>query len=602
MRKFLWKAILPLTMMLALQGCKDPEAGNCADEVDNDKNGQIDCADAACAADPACAPDPELCNDTIDNDGDGDIDCADADCAADPLCAVNDLIGTPCDADADCGDGNCVDELALGFPSGYCSDICDDADPTSCGNGAVCLLVGFIDPANGTCFDSCDPAGNDCRDGYACADLGNGAGICFPSCDADAQCPAVGFCQTDPNDINAGFCATELVIAAGCTDGIDNDLDGAIDCDDNECVDDPACAIVCGDGTIAGTEACDDGNITAGDGCDAVCAVEIGFACSGEPSVCVALQATCDAAAVAQLGANTGDTLGGTNLFTGQTCLFGAGAGSEQIFSFIPGIAGQTGTLSIVLASATDQGVYVTTNCVDPNSEIGCVDNQVGGTDETLDVAVTDAGVALAIFVDAFLDGEEGPFTMTLSFTSDICGNALVTGGEGCDDGNTTAGDGCNAACAVEAGFACSGEPSVCVALQPTCDAAVAAVVGNNLGDTATGSALFIGPDPGIFADCPFAGVGGGSEVLFSFTPAATGTMTLTLVSVTDLGVYVRTTCADDTTFVGCADAAFPGNPNGSEDTEVTTVAVTAGVPLTIFADSFTAADDGPFTLTIAVQ
>jgi len=42
----------------------------------------------------------------------------------------------------------------------------------------------------------------------------------------------------------------------------------------------------CGDGTIGGIESCDDGNTTAGDGCDSVCAVEVGYACSGEPSVC----------------------------------------------------------------------------------------------------------------------------------------------------------------------------------------------------------------------------------------------------------------------------------------------------------------------------
>ena len=42
---------------------------------------------------------------------------------------------------------------------------------------------------------------------------------------------------------------------------------------------------VCGDGALHG-EACDDGNTTPGDGCSAVCAVEDGFTCEGEPSVC----------------------------------------------------------------------------------------------------------------------------------------------------------------------------------------------------------------------------------------------------------------------------------------------------------------------------
>ena len=42
----------------------------------------------------------------------------------------------------------------------------------------------------------------------------------------------------------------------------------------------------CGDGLVVPPELCDDGNQTAGDGCSATCKVEIGFKCSGKPSVC----------------------------------------------------------------------------------------------------------------------------------------------------------------------------------------------------------------------------------------------------------------------------------------------------------------------------
>ncbi len=42
------------------------------------------------------------------------------------------------------------------------------------------------------------------------------------------------------------------------------------------------------------------------------------------------------------------------------------------------------------------------------------------------------------------------------------CGDGLIEGPEQCDDGNTTPGDGCAAACLVEACFECSGEPSAC--------------------------------------------------------------------------------------------------------------------------------------------
>jgi len=46
--------------------------------------------------------------------------------------------------------------------------------------------------------------------------------------------------------------------------------------------------------------------------------------------------------------------------------------------------------------------------------------------------------------------------------SGDLCGDGKITGSEKCDDDNTAAGDGCSDACAVEAGFTCTGEPSVC--------------------------------------------------------------------------------------------------------------------------------------------
>jgi fibro-slime domain-containing protein len=42
----------------------------------------------------------------------------------------------------------------------------------------------------------------------------------------------------------------------------------------------------CGDGVVVLPELCDDGNQTTGDGCSTTCKTEIGFKCSGNPSVC----------------------------------------------------------------------------------------------------------------------------------------------------------------------------------------------------------------------------------------------------------------------------------------------------------------------------
>jgi len=56
---------------------------------------------------------------------------------------------------------------------------------------------------------------------------------------------------------------------------------------------------------------------------------------------------------------------------------------------------------------------------------------------------------------------------LTVALMKDIgyavaCGDAVVAGGEGCDDGNNLDGDGCGRFCTVEPCWACAGSPSAC--------------------------------------------------------------------------------------------------------------------------------------------
>ena len=96
----------------------------CAGGLDEDCDGDVDCADADCAADPLCmmmcAATETLCADMMDDDCDGDLDCADADCVASPLCCMpmgaeamppghcSDLIDNDCDMAVDCADTECA--------------------------------------------------------------------------------------------------------------------------------------------------------------------------------------------------------------------------------------------------------------------------------------------------------------------------------------------------------------------------------------------------------------------------------------------------------------------------------------------------------------
>jgi hypothetical protein len=60
-----------------------PGAEDCGDSLDNDFDGDTDCADSDCDGNANCLED---CGDGIDNDGDFATDCADSSCDGDPAC------------------------------------------------------------------------------------------------------------------------------------------------------------------------------------------------------------------------------------------------------------------------------------------------------------------------------------------------------------------------------------------------------------------------------------------------------------------------------------------------------------------------------------
>ncbi|MEM1033477.1 MAG: hypothetical protein AAGN82_24295 [Myxococcota bacterium] len=128
--------------------------------------------------------------------------------------------------------------------------------------------------------------------------------------------------------------------------------------------------------------------------------------------------------------------------------------------------------------------------------------------------------------------------------------------------------------------------PGTDLCLPESCGTAQPLVLGTNTGDTSMG---------GVSTHESSCQMGGTPEAVYTYVASANGTLTLTLTSMADLGLHVRTTCNDDTTEVACVDAsAMP--------VETLPLTVTAGTTYTIFVDGWTAGESGPFTLDASFQ
>ena len=146
--------------------------------------------------------------------------------------------GDPCITAADCDDGSlcttdaCVDELCDNQPA------CNDGDPCtvdSCdaGTGICSFPADSCDDGDACTVDSCvlgcanDPL--DCGSKQMCVD-----GNCIPiPCDGDGICETGEDCVSCPSD-----CAGNESL---CTDNVDNDCDGFVDCLDADCPMCPPC-------------------------------------------------------------------------------------------------------------------------------------------------------------------------------------------------------------------------------------------------------------------------------------------------------------------------------------------------------------------------
>lgn len=222
----------------------------------------------------------------------------------------------------------------------------------------------------------------------------------------------------------------------------------------------------CGDGFVDGTERCDDANTMGGDGCDGSCQLELRT--EAEPN------------------ANPGQASGP---FQVDAWLSGAltPAGDRDVFALTltrradlrietfdatgPGSCVDLDTVVTLLApdgttviASRDQGGVGNCAALDPARAADAAVRQLApGTyylrvNEFLDDAPVAAYRVRVMQVsrcgNGVVEGAEvcdGSAGCTAQCTrTPVCGDGFVDGAETCDDGNTSAGDGCSAACTSE--------------------------------------------------------------------------------------------------------------------------------------------------------
>ena len=104
--------------------------------------------------------------------------------------------------------------------------------------------------------------------------------------------------------------------------------------------------------------------------------------------------------------------------------------------------------------------LFLLTDCSDPNAEDSCTDWGAASITYFNDTNTTRR---VYIVVDSAAAANFGTFGLELDVRPVECGDGRVDDEEQCDDGNTVAGDGCNATCGVANGWACTQtSPSIC--------------------------------------------------------------------------------------------------------------------------------------------
>jgi fibro-slime domain-containing protein len=281
-----------------------------------------------------------------------------------------------------------------------------DADPAACLPPAVC---GDKKPGLG---ESCDDGNTSDGDG------------CSSTCQIEAPYWACAFGSTcvDVRDCDA-------LLDAGLSDG-----------GDAGCVAPPKPA-VCGDKVIDVGEACDDGNVSGGDGCSIDCkTIEANYVCPTPGSLCVSTVKCGDAKITGGETCDDGQAVPTSGDGCSATCQLESGWQC-----LLPGVA-------CTAAKCGDGLVAGTEECDDGNTanDDGCSSTcRLQTTVEITNPTKTKSPKTTVHNWDcAYPAVPLVPPRQVCAKT--VCGDDVREGTEQCDDGNTSAFDGCSPSCQFE--------------------------------------------------------------------------------------------------------------------------------------------------------
>ncbi len=289
-------------------------------------------------------------------------------------------------------------------PTGTTSDGGGGASTTSGGGGAGATSTGGATTGGtGGATGGTSAGGTTGTGGTVNPLCGNGALDPGEDCDgadlAGATCASIGFPGGDLACGVACFYDTAGCIGSEvCFDGVDNNGNGKLDCQE------VACADACGDACLA--------PLLVGDG-----------------------------------ESQSGYTAGHANALH-ASCT--AESGPELVFVVT---AAQTGVLDVTLVEdgGAPFSVSVRSSCGADASEIACSAAYLPGTGDQKKVTVpVVAGQSLFIVVDGDGASAAGSFTIFPQSRPLFCGDGVEDAPETCDDGNDAVGDGCSPTCQLE--------------------------------------------------------------------------------------------------------------------------------------------------------